>query len=240
MLIPIVVSLDLITNILFFMSAALLKKLLDAPDLPQLMEQANIQLEAENERRKEFREWITPGIKAEFINGEVILHSPVKRGYLRCSGNLFKLLDTFVAIKNLGETSYDKGLIALTRNDYEPDICFWGNEKAANFTDETMLHPAPDFVVEVLSKKTAKFDRTIKFQDYAIHGIPEYWIIDPWIQTIEQYWLEYIPDQAYALVAKWRVGDHINCRAVEGFSIPVEAVFDKKACSETLKSLLSA
>ncbi len=105
---------------------------------------------------------MTLNIKAEFINGEIIIHSPVKRGHLRCSGNLFKLLDTYVAINNLGETSYDKGMIALTRNDYEPDICFWRNEKAAHFTDETMLHPAPDFVVEVLSKKTAKIDRTIK------------------------------------------------------------------------------
>ena len=218
------------------MSAALLKKLLDAHDLPQLMEQLQIQLEIEKECRHEFREWITPGVKAEFINGEVILHSTVKQGHLRYSGNLFKLLDTFVVLNNLGETSYDKGMVALTRNDYEPDICFWGNEKAIDFTDETMLHPAPDFVVEVLSKKTAKYDRTVKFQDYAIHGIPEYWIIDPWVQTIEQYWLQLIPVNEYALVAKWRNGDTIKSRAVEGFSIPVAAVFDKVVCSETMKS----
>jgi len=80
-------------------------------------------------------------------------------------------------------------MVELTRNDYEPDLCFWGKEKSAGFTDETMLHPAPDFVVEILSKKTAKTDRTTKFQDYADHGVPEYWIIDPRIKTVEQYWL---------------------------------------------------
>jgi Uma2 family endonuclease len=222
------------------MSAALLKKLLDAPDLPQLMEQAQIQFEAEKERRHEFREWITPGIKAEFINGEVILHSPVKRGHLRFSGLLFMLLNAHVIVKKLGATSYDKGMVALTRNDYEPDICFWGNEKAIDFTDETMLHPAPDFVVEFLSKKTAKRDRTVKFQDYSLHGIPEYWIIDPWTKTIEQYWLQRVPVNEYALVAKWRNGDTIKARAVEGFSIPVDAVFDENACSEALKVLLTS
>ncbi len=220
------------------MSAALLKKLLDAPDLSLLVEQVNVRLEEERRRRQEFREWVSPGIKAEFINGEVILHSPTKRGYLRYSGLLFTLLNTHVMVRGLGTTSYDKGMVALTRNDYEPDICFWGKEKSANFTDETLLHPAPDFVVEVLSKKTAKRDRTIKFQDYAAHNIPEYWIVDPRTKTIEQYWLQQIPANEYALVAKWQIGDQITAQSIVGFSIPVEAIFDEKVCQETLKSLL--
>lgn len=220
------------------MSAALLKKLLDAPDLSLLVEQVNVRLEEERKRRQEFREWVSPGIKAEFINGEVILHSPTKRGHLRYSGLLFTLLNTHVMVRGLGTTSYDKGMVALTRNDYEPDICFWGKEKSANFTDETLLHPAPDFVVEVLSKKTAKRDRTIKFQDYAAHHIPEYWMVDPWTKTVEQYWLQQIPANEYALVAKWQIGDQITAQAIPDFSIPVEAIFDEKVCQEALKSLL--
>lgn len=220
------------------MSAALLKKLLDAPDLSLLVEQVNVRLEEERKRRQEFREWVSPGIKAEFINGEVILHSPAKRGHLRYSGLLFTLLNTHVMVRGLGTTSYDKGMVALTRNDYEPDICFWGKEKSAHFTDETLLHPAPDFVVEVLSKKTAKRDRTIKFQDYAAHHIPEYWMVDPWTKTVEQYWLQQIPTNEYALVAKWQIGDQITAQAIPDFSIPVEAIFDEKVCQEALKSLL--
>lgn len=220
------------------MTSALLKRLLDAPDLPQIVEQANEQLQKELKRRDEFREWVSPSVKAEFINGEVILHSPVKRGHLRCSGNLFKLLDTFVTIHDLGETSYDKGMIALTRNDYEPDICFWKKEKSIAFTDETMLHPAPDFVVEVLSKKTQKVDRNVKFKDYALHYIPEYWIIDPWAKVIEQYWLDDLSNPSYALVAKWQIGDSIKARSVEGFVIPVEAVFSTQACNVALRTIL--
>jgi Uma2 family endonuclease len=220
------------------MSKELLKKLMDAPNLPQLLEQINSQLQEEKERRKVFRKWVSSTDKAEFINGKIILQSTLEWEHLRSSGNLFKLLDTYVAVKNLGETSYDKGMIALSRNDYEPDLCFWGNEKAQHFTDETMLHPAPDFVVEVLSKKTAKIDRTVKFVDYALHGVAEYWIIDPWAQTIEQYCLQDTPANEYALVDKWHKSDRINSRAVEGFSIPVAAVFDKDACNEALKTLL--
>jgi hypothetical protein len=39
-------------------------------------------LDEEKRKRQEFYDWLTDDVKAEFINGEVILHSPVKRrGY---------------------------------------------------------------------------------------------------------------------------------------------------------------
>ncbi len=57
-------------------------------------------------------------------------------------------LGDFVNKNNLGEVGAEKVMIALTRNDYEPDISFFSKEKASKFTDDQMLFPAPDFVVE--------------------------------------------------------------------------------------------
>jgi Uma2 family endonuclease len=222
------------------MSSSLLQRVLDAPDAALLMEQLSARLAEEAKRRHTFREWISPDVKAEFINGEVILHSPAKRRHLQSSGNLYSLINAFVSLHQLGATSYDKGMIALSRNDYEPDICFWGVEKARDFNGDTMLHPAPDFVVEVLSRKTAKTDRTIKFQDYAAHGVGEYWIIDPNTRMVEQYWLQTIPEQTYVLAAKWREDDNISARAIPGFTIPVAAIFDATAFIASLQQLLRA
>ena len=70
-------------------------------------------------------------------------------------------------------------MISLTRNDYEPDICYFNKEKSQHFTDDQLLFPAPDLVVEVLSKSTEQTDRTIKFKDYENHNVLEYWIIHP-------------------------------------------------------------
>lgn len=78
------------------MGTNLLAKMLESPDLSLLVEKANERLQAEAERRGAFREWVTPHVKAEFINGEVILHSPVKRGHLNSSGYLFTLLNAKV------------------------------------------------------------------------------------------------------------------------------------------------
>ena len=136
------------------MVSQLYHQLLDTPDLKLVLARVESALQAEAQKRQEFYEWLTPEVKAEFINGEVIMHSPVKRRHLRAAKNLFTLLDAFAEIHELGEVDIEKALIALTRNDYEPDICFWGKEKAAAFDEDTMRHPAPDLVVEVIAKTT--------------------------------------------------------------------------------------
>jgi Uma2 family endonuclease len=68
-------------------------------------------------------------------------------------------------------------------------VCFFDNAKASTFQPEQMIHPAPDFVVEILSTSTEARDRGIKFEDYAAHGVREYWLVDPEGETLEQYLL---------------------------------------------------
>lgn len=70
-------------------------------------------------------------------------------------------------------------LVCLTRNDYEPGICFFGKEKARSFKPNQTKFPASDFVVEILSQSTEAVDRGVKFEDYALNQVGEYWIADP-------------------------------------------------------------
>ncbi len=50
---------------------------------------------------------------------------------------------------------------------------------------------APQFVLEVLSPSTAKYDRTEKKEIYRSEEVPEYWIIDIRKRSIEIYDLDY-------------------------------------------------
>lgn len=218
-------------------TAAISAELLKRPDLPLVIQQIQHSLDDEAKRRHEFREWLDEDAKAEFINGEVILHSPVKRRHIGVSRRLSNLLITYTTLRNLGEIMVEKALIGLTRNDYEPDIAFFSSERASEFTDEQMIFPAPDFVVEILSKSTAKIDRGIKHTDYASHGVREYWIVDPARNTVEQYLrpgdaTEFMP------ASKLLVGHTIKSTAIPGFEIPVEALFDDAACGEALRVLM--
>ncbi len=108
-------------------------------------------LEAEQAKREKFRDDLTPSVKQEFISGEVVVHSPAKAKHLRATENLINLVRNYVQAHRLGEVFSEKALICLTRNDYEPDICYFSQAKSATFHGDMMEFPAPDFVVEVLS-----------------------------------------------------------------------------------------
>ena len=178
---------------------------------------------SEIQHRKQFYQDISEDDKVEFINGKVIMHSPVKRRHLESSGKLYRLLGDQVENHNLGKVYVEKAMIHLTHNSYEPDICFWKKELSDKFTDDQMLFPAPTLVVEILSPSTQKNDRGIKFIDYARHGVEEYWLIDPLKKTFEQYLLE---GQVFKLHKKKGTKGRIQAKTITGFDFDIERIFN--------------
>lgn len=216
------------------MSSVTVEQTLEMPDAVLFVQKVQSALEAERAKRQHFYKIVDENKKMEFINGEIVFQSPVKLQHNSATGKMYKLLDTFVAKHNLGFVGVEKIMISLTRNDYEPDVCFFGNEKAQEFKRKQMQFPAPDFVVEVLSDSTAKVDRKTKFQDYAAHGVQEYWIIDPQRETIEQYALQ---NEQYELLTKAKDGN-VESVVLNQFKIPVRAVFDESVNLQVLSDLL--
>lgn len=188
----------------------------------------------ERERRARFYEEITPECKWEFINGEVIMHSPALLRHLMAQKRILNLLNNWVTLNRLGVALGEKALVALTRNDYEPDVVFFRTEKAGDLHPNTLLFPAPDFVVEVLSDSTMGRDRGIKYEDYAAHGVAEYWIVDPVIETIERHVLQ---GEVYRLAEKRNDGT-LRCGPVPGWEFPVRAAFDDEVNLHALAAML--
>jgi Uma2 family endonuclease len=215
-----------------------LKILLNAPNAHVILEEAQNVLSIEHQKREAFYNWVNDTMKAEFIHGKIVMHSPSTHKHTLVRWFLENLLGNFCAINNLGIVCSEKAMVHLSRNSYEPDLAFWGNAKAATITDTTLLYPAPDFVVEVISKESRKRDRVIKFEDYAQHGVAEYWIIEPQKQLIEQYALLVPSDTKYRLIKKLEVGEDIESWSIKGFDIPVAAVFSKSDNLQALKELL--
>lgn len=214
-----------------------LKPLLDSPRLPFIARRIHAVLADEKRRRRQFYAQISENDKAEFINGEVIMHSPVRLRHNVSGKRLLVLMDAFVTTRGLGYVGYEKIMVSLTRNDYEPDICYFSPAKAATFTPDQMRFPAPDMVVEVISESTEQNDRGVKFEDYAAHGVSEYWIVDPDAETLEQYHLPEGSD-TYRLVIKAMTGK-VRSFAIPGFEIPVRAIFDPDTNQAALQALLS-
>ena len=212
-----------------------LEQTLKMPDAVLFARKLKSALIAEQKKRRHFYEIVEENKKMEFINGDIVFHSPVKLQHNSATKLLCVLLNTHVIKNKLGFVGIEKIMISLTRNDYEPDLCFFGTEKSKNFTKKQMRFPAPDLVVEVLSDSTEKNDRETKFQDYAAHGVQEYWIIDAEKEVVEQYFLQ---TETYELMLKSNSGD-INSVALPEFKIPIRAVFDEQTNIETLSKIVS-
>lgn len=194
-------------------------------------------MEEEKKRRSKFYNDISEFEKAEFINGEIIIHSPVKKSHNDVTSFLSRLLTIYVSKYQLGYIGIEKIMIQLTRNDYEPDICFFDKKIAKNFKANQSLFPPPNLIIEILSKRTASNDRGVKYKDYEAHGVEEYWIIDPIKKVVEQYRLN--TNQTYELILKAGNGT-ITCLPVKGFSIPIEAIFDETKNLQVLQSILAS
>lgn len=214
----------------------LLTRILESPRLPFYARQIQTILNDEQDARHRFYEAITEGDKAEFINGEPVFHSPVRLEHNQVGQLLLTLLSTYVRINDLGYVGYEKIMISLSRNDYEPDLCYFRKETAAQFKPRQMHFPAPDFIVEILSESTAAYDRGVKLVDYAAHGVGEYWIIDPTAEVVEQYLLH---GDSYELAVKVIDGP-LGSAAVPGFHIPVRAIFDETENVRALQIILQA
>ena len=213
----------------------LVDELLDDPTLPDTLAVLQSRLDDERLQRERFYHDVRDDEKSEFINGEVIVHSPTRDRHLFVRDNLHELLRNYVRQRRLGVVRGEKALCVFPRNDYEPDVCFFGPTKAAMIEPATLKFPVPDLICEVLSDTTAARDRGVKFKDYAAHGVAEYWIVDPETEVLEQYVAR---DRVYDLRLKSGSGD-VESTAIAGFRIPIRALLDDAENVRVLKGILS-
>lgn len=214
--------------------AELLQPIRSSPLLAEAVEELTALLAAERQRRSKFYEEMTPEMKVEFIEGQVVLHSPARNVHLDVTMRVAKLLSTFADLHHIGEVKVEKCLCVFPRNDYEPDVVFFGATKAAGLDQTTMKFPVPDLAVEVLSESTVERDRGVKFQDFEAHGVQEYWIIDAEQRVVEQYILN---GESYELRMKSGSGTLVSA-VLPGFQVPVLALFESQANTDALRGLL--
>lgn len=79
--------------------------------------------------------------------------------------------------------------LILSKNEVrQPDLILISRQRIDILTKRG-VEGSPDLVVEILSPNSLKRDRIDKLKTYEQYEIPEYWIIDPTHQTLEQYHL---------------------------------------------------
>ena len=111
-------------------------------------------------------------------------------------------------------------ILSLT-NVVQPDLIFVSRARAHIITEDN-IRGAPDLVVEILSPSTAGYDRTVKRELYARHGVGEYWLIDPYAKTAT---VLILGANGYDTHAVYGEGDTLTSPTLAGFALNLSDLF---------------
>jgi Uma2 family endonuclease len=66
-----------------------------------------------------------------------------------------------------------------------PDLAGWRRERLPKLPPTASIDLAPDWVCEILSPSTMRYDRGLKAARYLLHGVSWMWLIDPDAKLVE-------------------------------------------------------
>jgi len=138
--------------------------------------------------------------------------------------NLYRSLNDHVVATRLNGDVFGVpvDITVDNHNVYQPDLCYFSPERAKGVRREKIT-TVPEFVIEVLSPSTAKYDVGPKRLHYGRNGVQELWIVDPRKETVAIYRFAENADAPVAVFS--RKNDVAAATMVPGWRIPLADVF---------------
>lgn len=139
------------------------------------------------------------GKRHELIDGDHYVTPAPTTKHQRVSANLLGFLFAHLQQSKRGKVFAAPTDVVLSDLDVvQPDLLFISHARSSIITPKNIQGP-PDLVVEILSETTRKTDEVIKRKLYERYKVPEYWIVDPELESVKIYRLS---NQGYARVAE--------------------------------------
>lgn len=134
--------------------------------------------------------WEQEGVRAEWVDGEVVIMSPANQDHARIADWLTALFLMYVEKFDLGDVLSDYRVrLGPQRRIRDPDLAFISKDRLEQIRS-THVEGPPDMIVEIVSPDSAGRDYREKYLEYEAAGVREYWIVDPLAERLEVWWLE--------------------------------------------------
>ena len=127
---------------------------------------------------------------AEILNGRLVTHPrPAPKHAMAASSMGDELVSPFQKGRGGpgGWVILDEPELHLGAQICVPDLAGWRREHLPQLPDTAWFETPPDWICEVLSPSTARYDRLEKRQIYAEFKVPHLWFVDPDAKTLEAF-----------------------------------------------------
>lgn len=167
----------------------------------------------------------------EIIKGEKFMAPSADSWHNNVVVKLAMIIGMHAAVKKLGLVFTDSLDVHFPDgNLFKPDFMFISaaNSKIVVDNKHSTIHGVPDMVAEVFSRSTMKRDMGIKKDIYERNGVKEYWMVDPWRETVEVYLLHDGKYEFSGLYQNWSEDELARLsedeRAAVEFEVPVNVL----------------
>ena len=158
----------------------------------------------------------------ELLDGDLVVVPSPKEIHQRIQLALGLALALFVQTHALGRLYFAPFDVLFTDNDVvQPDLVFVSNERARIITEDN-IQGAPSLLVEVHSPSTVDRDKVFKRSLYERHGVSEYWMVDPYAETVT---VMVLGEDGYETAAVYGQDQTLVSTALAGFTIDLDEVF---------------
>lgn len=172
----------------------------------------------------DFEAWVMAhAVRAEFVDGKVVIMTPVGYVHDDLQGWIAALLRVFVEDYDLGKVTGSEYMIRLgSVRRRLPDTAFISLART-HLLKKNFFDGPPDLIVEVVSEDSIDCDWREKFAEYEAAGVQEYWIIDPITDRLEAHQLN---AGRYASIPE--VAGRVPSHVVSGWYLRKEWLFGEK------------
>src|SRR5262245_24033159 len=134
---------------------------------------------------------VPPHLVAEIIGGRLVTHPRPAPRHIRASSILGGLLaPPFDLGQHRGPGGWwilDEPELHLGTDVAVPDLAGWRRERMPKLPETAWFSLAPDWVCEMISRSTERYDRGEKRDIYAAHGVRHLWHLDPTARLLETF-----------------------------------------------------
>ncbi|EIP97487.1 hypothetical protein OpiT1DRAFT_01927 [Opitutaceae bacterium TAV1] len=158
----------------------------------------------------------------QLIEGDFVMAPSPSSFHQSIAGLLYRLIGNYLDTRPIGTVFIAPIDVYLSDlNVYQPDVLFIRKENRS-IIKKHGIEGAPDLVIEVLSKTSARYDLGPKRAIYARTGVEELWIVDPDRRTLALYRLA---TDSETPAATYKAADTFSSTLLPGLTISLKAVF---------------